>query len=352
MVSDKLSEPAILKKIERQPNHTAGYKQLVRELGVKGDGRSGLLAALQRLVDSKQLIKVDSNRYAIPHTAKGKNAVVGRLTMHRDGFGFVIPDANSLDERLKSRISGDIFIPPHAVGSAIHGDRVLVEIENVRPDGRADGRIIRSVVRAHTTIVGIFHYGARQNHVTPIDQKISREIIIPPGMEYPSASPGQSDSASPAGDTDAGKSTRKTGKNVHRVIGSEATQRAKWEDLENVVVDVEITDWPSGTQNPRGRVVEILGYQDDFGVDVEMIIRKFHLPHRFPAEVLEEAQEAEPIISATELSKRRDFRDLPIVTIDGETARDFDDAVLVRQLANGNFELQVHIADVSQYVTS
>jgi ribonuclease R len=137
----------------------------------------------------------------------------------------------------------------------------------------------------------------------------------------------------------------------HRVLGSEAARHADWTDLENVVVDVEITDWPSATQNPRGRVVEILGYEDDFGVDVEVIIRKFHLPHRFPEEVLAEAEAIEPIISTAEVRNRRDFRDLPIVTIDGETARDFDDAVLVTRLDNGNFELQVHIADVAQYVT-
>src|SRR5205814_1066184 len=109
--------------------------------------------------------------------------------------------------------------------------------------------------------------------------------------------------------------------------------------------------WPTATQNPRGRVVEILGYEDDFGADVEIIIRKFHLPHRFPPAVLEEAQNDEPVIPASEVRKRRDFRGFPIVTIDGETARDFDDAVLVRELDNGNFELQVHIADVAHYVT-
>jgi len=117
------------------------------------------------------------------------------------------------------------------------------------------------------------------------------------------------------------------------------------------VVDVEITDWPSATQNPRGRVTEILGEENDFGVDVEIMIRKFHLPHRFPPAVLEAAQNAEPIIPAGEARKRRDFRAFPIVTIDGETARDFDDAVAVRRLENGNFELQVHIADVAHYVT-
>jgi exoribonuclease R len=135
----------------------------------------------------------------------------------------------------------------------------------------------------------------------------------------------------------------------HRVLGSEA-RRASWDDLENVVVEVEIIQWPSATQSPRGRVVEILGYEDDFGVDVEMIIRKHHIPHVFPQEVLEEAQEISPEIPPKEIAHRRDFRDLPIVTIDGETARDFDDAVLVTRLENGNYELQVHIADVAHYV--
>src|SRR6202034_4307274 len=98
-------------------------------------------------------------------------------------------------------------------------------------------------------------------------------------------------------------------------------------------------------------VTEILGREDDFGVDVEITIRKFHLPHHFPGAALAEAQDAPAVIAAQELERRRDFRALPIVTIDGETARDFDDAVYVHTLPNGNFELQVHIADVAQYVT-
>jgi ribonuclease R len=133
------------------------------------------------------------------------------------------------------------------------------------------------------------------------------------------------------------------------VLGEEAARR-DWTDLEGVVVDVEVTDWPTPTQNPRGHVLEILGYEDDFGVDVEIIIRKHHLPHRFPGEVLEEASGIEPIIPSRELRHRRDLRNVPIVTIDGETARDFDDAVAVRRLDNGNYELQVHIADVAHYV--
>src|SRR5947208_309380 len=243
--------------------------------------------------------------------------------MHRDGFGFVLPDPASLDERLKARIQGDIFIPPPAVGSAMHGDRVLVEITAIRPDGRAEGRIVRPLHRAHSTVVGLFHYGNRHNYVTPIDQKISQEIVIPPGLELPEKG---SDDGTSSGKEDKRKKTKKS---VHRVFGEEA-RRTRPDDLENVVVDVEITDWPTATQNPRGRVVEILGYEDDFGVDVEIMIRKHHFPHRFPPEVLEEAQEAEPLIPARELQKRRDFRALPIVTIDGETARDFVGAVTVR----------------------
>jgi len=265
----------------------------------------------------------------------------------------------------------------------MHQDRVLVEVVDVRNDGRAEGRILRPVDRAHPTVVGVFHYGSRHNYVTPMDQKISQDIVIPHGMEYPRepslvpspgsgrAKNGHSSSAKTEGEEVIGrnketaKATPESTKGFsrttnhqrpttvlskHRVLGKEAAPRSDWSDLENVVVDVEITDWPSATQNARGRVVEIVGYQDDFGVDVEIIIRKYHIPHRFPAGPLSEAEEAEPVISSAEMSRRRDFRDLPIVTIDGETARDFDDAVLVRRLQSGNFELQVHIADVSHYV--
>jgi len=339
-----LSDSIILKKIARQPRHTAGFKQLVRELGLHGEARRDLAERLKKLAGSGQLAQLDSDRFAIPQAAAGRNLVTGRLSMHRDGFGFVIPDPDSLDERLKSKLSGDIFIPPPAVGSAMHGDRVLVEVGTIRPDGRAEGRIVRPVNRAHRTVVGKFHYGSRNHYVTPIDEKVAQEIVIPQGMEYPEASSGVESS------TAERKAKAGREKSRHRVLGDEA-RRKSWDNLENVVVDVEITDWPSATQNPRGRVVEILGYEDDFGVDVEIIIRKFHLPHHFPAEVLEEAQSAETVIPAHELRRRRDFRHLPIVTIDGETARDFDDAVTVRRLENGNFELQVHIADVAHYVT-
>ena len=286
-----------------------------------------------------------------------RNLLVGRLTMHRDGFGFVIPEATSLDPNLKARLAGDVFIPPHSTASSMHGDRVLVEVSAVRPDGRAEGRIVRSLSRAHPTVVGIFHYGHRHNYVKPIDEKVTQGIVIPPGMEQPqspvSSEPALSEAEGPpvvkTSPTEPRKPQKK--KSPDRVIGEEAAVHTGWQDLEGVVVDVEITDWPSATQNPRGRVIEILGEEEDFGVDVEIMIRKFHLPHRFPPGVIEEAQAIASEIPAGALRHRRDYRQLPIVTIDGETARDFDDAVHVRQLENGNYELQVHIADVAEYVT-
>jgi ribonuclease R len=330
-----ISDTAILRKVAQQPRQSAGFKQLVRELGVKGEDRRELAERLRQLVHRGELAAHDGDRYSIPQKPADKNLVSGRLTMHRDGYGFVIPDS----EELRRRLNGDIYISPQNTGNAMHGDRVLVELRRERPDGRAEGQIVRVVGRAHATVVGTFHYGSRYDYVTPMDEKITLDIVIPRGMERPKSA------------TEDTEETRK-GKERHRVLGAEAKRTEVGEDLENVVVDVEITDWPTPTQNPRGRVAEVLGYEDDFGVDVEIVIRKYHLPHRFPPEVLEEAQSVGDIIPARELRARRDFRNLPIVTIDGETARDFDDAVFVRRLHNGNFELQVHIADVAQYVQS
>jgi ribonuclease R len=331
-----LSDAEILRKIERQPKQAAGYKQLIREMGIRGDARQELKQRLADLVKRGKLI-ADADRFAIPISKPSKNQIFGRLTMHRDGYGFVIPESDDV----RARISGDIYISPYAVENAMHGDRVLVEIGPVRPDGRAEGRVVRVVGRAHPTVVGIFHYGRKFNFVRPIDEKLTQDIMIPSGFEYPR--PSEEEGPSPK--------HKKRGLEQHRVIGGEARRTQQWDDLDGVVVDVEITEWPTPTQQPKGHVMEILGYEDDFGVDVEIVIRKHHLPHRFPAEVLEQAQTFEPVISAHDLKGRRDYRKLAIVTIDGETARDFDDAVHVERLQNGNYELQVHIADVTHYVS-
>ncbi|MGC2696214.1 MAG: RNB domain-containing ribonuclease [Candidatus Angelobacter sp.] len=386
-----LTEQQVLHYVAKQPKHMAGFKQLIHDLGLKGRDRRELQHLLREMTRRRKLIAIGKERWGLPTSASNQDLVVGRLRMHRDGYGFVIPEPGSLPARAQGKLQGDIFIPPPEVGNAMHGDQVLVEMGRLRHDGKAEGRIVRVMEREQETVVGIFHYGDRNNFVAPIDEKIAMEIIIPRGLEYPqkedeTAGPSEGDrdlrtdrgpqppspahekpgapsfAAHGSASTTSTHSPQRVGgkapspkhperQSPHRVLGDEAQRKNKqWDDLEGVVVEVEITQWPSATQSPRGRVTEILGYEDDFGVDVEMVIRKHHIPHVFPAEVLEEAQEFSPIIPHKELAQRRDFRHLPIVTIDGETARDFDDAVLVRRLDNGNYELQVHIADVAHYV--
>src|SRR5437763_694288 len=346
-----LTEQEVLRYIGKQPKHTAGYKQLVHDLGVKGRERRALESVLKDMTRRRKLVSIGKERWSLPTTASNRDLVVGRLTMHRDGYGFVVADPDSLPARAQGKLAGDIFIPPPEIGNAMHGDRVLVELGMVRHDGRAEGRIVRVTEREQGTVVGTFHYGPRHNYVAPMDEKVGKEIIIPEGMEYPTE---DDEEELPAADDrerrpPTGKKPRQH--SPHRVLGEEAMRTNKdWDDLENVIVEVAIIQWPSATQDPRGRVVEILGYEDDFGVDVEIIIRKHHIRHVFPAEALEEAQAISPVIPVREIARRLDYRDLPIVTIDGETARDFDDAVLVQRLENGNYQLHVHIADVSHYV--
>jgi ribonuclease R len=363
----------LMRLIERSAGHRAGYKQLVRELGL-GGGRERrlLLEQLARMTARGELVKTESEQWSLPAAAPEKTAraakktfdgrgvempvehratrdrlVAGRLDLHRDGYGFVRPTQSASRE-------DDLFIPPNELNGAMQGDEVLVDEAPPGRDGRRSGRIARVLNRRNPTVVGIFHYarphsrsGTRENaplingnYITPLDERMTQAILIPEGAEVPSTS----------------KET------PHRVLGEEAqAQQAYWSDevdphrpLEGLAVDVEITDFPTTGRPARGRVIEVLGPPDAFGVDVEIIIRKHHLPHTFPTNVLAEATasatQTVDTLDAQELSMRRDFRGLKIVTIDGETARDFDDAVLVRPLANGRWELQVHIADVSHYV--
>jgi ribonuclease R len=328
----------ILARIARQPNQAAGFKQLVRELRLSGGPeRRDLEHRLQKLIDRGELVSTGRDRFALPTAAAKKNLVAGELSVHRDGYGFVRPR----DPAVRDRIQGDIYISPRDMNAAMSGDSVLVELGPTRGDGRAEGVIVKVMGRAHPTVVGTFHYGDRYNYVRPIDDRLADPVMIPRGMEVPESAPRTGHAPSPHA---PGRESR------HRVIGKEA-RRTQQEDLEGMVVDVEIIQWPSGTQNARGKVIEVLGYEDDFGVDVEIVIRKHHIPHVFPAEVLEEAEAFTAVLERREIARRKDYRDLPIVTIDGETARDFDDAVLARKLENGNYELQVHIADVGHYVT-
>jgi len=255
---------------------------------------------------------------------RDRNLVSGRIVAHRDGYGFVVPDEPM------PRVEGDLFIAAGNLGDAMHGDHVLARIERRRPDGRAEGRVVQILEREHATVVGLFRYGPHGNFVLPYDTRILHEILILPGDELTPELRGRLGTASGA--------------------DAASLRRMRLAELDGAVVDVEIRRFPKGGLAPSGRVIEILGRPGDIGVDVEIIIRKHHLPHVFPDEVLAQALAVPQQVDEALLRDRRDFRQLPIVTIDGETARDFDDAVYVRSLPNGGYELQVHIADVAHYV--
>ncbi len=365
------SDRDLILRVGRSAGGKAGYKQLVRELGLGGGRERRLLVEqLTRMVARGDLVRAGEDAWALPTSQKnvqrpadsggphvlhpafadkrgGRDRLLsGRLDLHRDGFGFVRPDANAAGG---SKLD-DIFIPPNEIHGAMQGDLVLVDEAPPGRDGRRSGRIARVLTRKNPTVVGIFHYARPQgrrgsesfglgqpqgNYLIPMDERISGAIAIADGDEV----------------------VRGSADSPHRMLGDEAKRwqpkDLRW-PLEGIAVDVEITAFPTPGRPATGRVIAVLGPPDAFGVDVEMVIRKHHIPHTFPAPVLaeaeERAQETVATLATEEIENREDFRGFPVVTIDGETARDFDDAVLVRDLPNGNSELQVHIADVSWYV--
>ena len=308
----------LVEYIASQPRGRVDFRHLAKQLRAKGKKRLALQRAVGQLAERGLLVEFRAGHYAVPNS--DSEFTSGRLRRHRDGFGFVIPD--------KPLPGGaDVFIPPPALGEAMNDDRVLVRITRIGEDGRADGRIEKILKRTHQFIVGMFRYAETGCFVAPHDERLRDPIAITAGHELPS---GQ-EQAERLGD-----------------LPPPEVRSAR--ELDGMIVTVEVTSFPIGLELARGRVVEILGQSSDFGIDVEIIIRKFHLPHRFPSQVRDEVGLLSGSLDPLALAGRRDFRDLDVVTIDGESARDFDDAVWVRRLENGNFALQVHIADVSHYV--
>jgi ribonuclease R len=345
------SHSEILKLFEENPHKTFRLREIVLELGLRSSQARELKSALKELARRRKIAYLKKSHFALmppdhrptppppehrkaaagPGTPK-RSLTSGRLIGHRDGYGFVV-----LDQPVAG-MDQDIFIPPGGMGSALHGDRVEVHVARPRPDGRLEGRIATVRERAQKTVVGEFRCGERFNYVLPHDHRIPREIVIPRGKEWPAEDEARRDRQF-GGESEGARTKR-------AALGTTRSAR----ELEGLIVDVEITSFPAASELARGRVIEVLGKRDDFGVDVEIIVRKFHLPHRFPPEVLAEASAAPQFIAERDREGRRDFRSLPIVTIDGETAKDFDDAVLVERRPGGGYLLQVHIADVAHYV--
>jgi len=277
--------------------HPTTARELARLLRVPRDERVAFKRDLKRLVMSGQLVQVRGNRFALPDT---ENLVAGRLHTNPGGFGFVAPDDAERSDRR------DIYIAAANLSEAMHGDRVLVRVERHTPRG-LEGRIVRIVERAHDTVVGRFESDAAGlAYVVPFDRRITADIHVPSG---------QGGAAEP-----------------------------------NDMVVIQITRWPTATRGPVGRIVEVLGNIDEPGVDTQIIIRKHNIPDTHSEESVEEARRLGSAVKPSDIRGRTDFRPTTTVTIDGEHARDFDDAITLEKLPNGNYWLGVHIADVSHYV--
>jgi ribonuclease R len=270
-------------------------RALAAEMSVPEEQHATLEDSLSTLSQQGVLVQTRDGRYGAPEKM---NLVVGRLSTHSDGYGFVIPSAPSEQP--------DLYIPGRKLGGAIHGDMVVARKERVRSSGKVEGRVIRLLERARQHVVGKFERSKHFGHVTPLNPRLTFDLYIPEA-EFNGA--------------EAGK-----------------------------IVHAEITKYPEGTRNPEGRIVEVLGDAGDPNIDVEIVIREHELRHEFPPEVIEEAAKIPDTVGSDDLEGRADRRDIPVITIDGESAQDFDDAVHVEKLPNGNYRLAVHIADVAAYV--
>jgi ribonuclease R len=278
-------------------HHPAGTRELLQLLKVPREERATFKRHLKSLVSAGDLIQIRGQRFGLPEKM---DLYVGRLQTHPGGYGFVTPE-RPLDA------GGDIYISGPLLNEAMHGDRVVVRIERIKDGGRAEGRIIRILERSNTWIVGRYDRDeAGMGYVVPFDRRVLMDIFVPPGQEG-GASPGE-------------------------------------------MATVELTRWPTSTRGAIGRVAEVLGDIDAPGVDTEIIIRKYGIPDAHSSEAIGEAVRHGNAVSERDIRGRTDFRDLVTVTIDGEHARDFDDAITLEKLSNGHYWLGVHIADVSHYV--
>lgn len=268
---------------------------LATSLGVKPDEMDGLMRRLNAMERDGQIKPDRAGNYQLAHSS---NFIEGRVSSHRDGFGFLIPDD----------ASADIFLPEKEMQKVLHGDRVQARIIGTDRRGRPEGTIVEVVSRANSHVIGRLLNENGVWVVAPEDKRIGQDIML-------AGSPGKA----------------KTGQ----------------------VVSVELTEQPSRFSQPVGKIVEVLGDIDDPGMEIEIAVRKYGVPHEFSEAAKKAAAKLPSEVRAVDLHDRVDLRDVPLVTIDGEDARDFDDAVYCEPCKIGRadgFRLIVAIADVSNYV--
>ncbi|HSY27436.1 MAG TPA: ribonuclease R, partial [Burkholderiaceae bacterium] len=268
---------------------------IAKALDVKQDELDGLTRRLNAMERDGQ-IKPDRNGHFV--LANLANFIEGRVSSHRDGYGFLIPDD----------ASADIFLPEKEMQKVLNGDRVQARITGTDRRGRPEGTIVEVVTRANTHVIGRLLNENGVWVVAPEDKRIGQDIML-------AGSPGKA----------------KAGQ----------------------VVSVELTEQPSRYTQPVGKIVEVLGDIDDPGMEIEIAVRKYGVPHEFSEAAKKLASKLPSEVRPADLNERVDLRDVPLVTIDGEDARDFDDAVYCEPIKIGRtsaFRLIVAIADVSHYV--
>ncbi len=289
----------ILSFLARYPNQLFRAKELARRLSLKSNEEYQVLKqAIRQLQDTNRIRLVKGARFGhheVPQT------VIGELHMTRQGFGFV--SVEGFDE--------DIFIPPRYRGMAVHGDKVEVSLfaqsSMKKEEGaKREGEIIRVVERGRMDVVGTLQRSQHFYIVIPDERKIARDIFVAK-EDLNKATPG-----------------------------------------DKVVVQIE--SWGVGHLNPEGRIVEVLGRAGEVSAEIQSVMREFHLPREFPSSVLREVDRLPESISESAIGHRLDLRNELCFTIDPEDAKDFDDAVSLQELSDGNLLLGVHIADVSSYV--
>ncbi|NRF92549.1 ribonuclease R [Paenibacillus frigoriresistens] len=293
-----LTDKDIISLMQEEAYKPMSYKELEKHFGIESANEfKDFIKLLNQLEESGHIVRGGNDRYGVPERM---NLVRGKLQAHAKGFGFLIPD---------DRDHPDVYINAHDLNTAMNGDIVFVKITaRSQGGGRLEGEVVRVITRANTQIVGVFQSQETFGFVIADDKRVSRDIFIP----------------------------------QHAFMGAVTGQK----------VVVKIVNYPEGRSAAEGEVIEILGHKDDPGVDILAIVRKHQLPEAFQENVLAEADAAPDSITEEEIigQGRRDLRSKRIVTIDGEDAKDLDDAVNVELLENGNFRLGVHIADVSYYV--
>lgn len=268
---------------------------LAAALNVKPEEMDGLTRRLNAMERDGQIKPDRAGNYKLTHSP---NFIEGRVNSHRDGFGFLIPDD----------ASDDIFLPEKEMQKVLHGDRVQARITGTDRRGRPEGTIVEVVSRANTHVIGRLLNENGVWVVAPEDKRIGQDVLL----------------AGPPGKAKAGQ-----------------------------VVSVQLTEQPSRYTQPVGKIAEILGDIDDPGMEIEIAVRKYGVPHEFSEAARKHATKLPSEVRAADLADRVDLRDVPLVTIDGEDARDFDDAVYCEPIKIGRskgYRLIVAIADVSHYV--